>query len=275
MTTLADVHSKGLILSQSQVAQDTELTKEIQVLLAKLGWYPHTMLDGLWGKVTESCISQFCESVNLDNAKTKKYGPTFAKALLNAKPAQNKYLNPADFSQAASFLQVEIAAIRAVVDVEAAGGGFFKDGRPKILFEAHHFNTFTKGVFRHSHPSLSSPRWNRSLYLGGPREYERLAKAQALNNWAALMSTSWGLGQIMGFNYPVCGYPTVEAFVAAMYESEGKQLLAMCSFIRNRGLDKALKRHDWATFARGYNGPAFAQNAYDRKLASAYRSHLS
>jgi len=34
-----------------------------------------------------------------------------------------------------------------------------------------------------------------------------------------------------------------------------------------------LIRHDWAGFARGYNGPAFRQNRYDEKLSAAYAFH--
>jgi hypothetical protein len=30
---------------------------------------------------------------------------------------------------------------------------------------------------------------------------------------------------------------------------------------------------DWAKFARGYNGPGYAQNAYDVKLAQAYEKN--
>jgi hypothetical protein len=32
----------------------------------------------------------------------------------------------------------------------------------------------------------------------------------------------------------------------------------------------ALQSHDWAAFAKGYNGPGYAKNAYDVKLAEAY-----
>ena len=33
----------------------------------------------------------------------------------------------------------------------------------------------------------------------------------------------------------------------------------------------ALQNKNWAEFARRYNGPAYAQNRYDEKLAEAYR----
>jgi len=33
---------------------------------------------------------------------------------------------------------------------------------------------------------------------------------------------------------------------------------------------EALRKKDWATFARRYNGPGYAKNSYDTKLKSAY-----
>ena len=63
--------------------------------------------------------------------------------------------------------------------------------------------------------------------------------------------------------------PDVEAFVRAMFASEGKQLDAMVNYIRGNHLDVALRRQDWTSFAIGYNGPAGA-GVYDIKIANAY-----
>lgn len=182
-----------------------------------------------------------------------------------------KFLEPQDFERVAKKLDISVAAIRAVVAVEAAGSGFLKDGRPKILFEAHHFSRMTGRRYDRSHPTLSSRSWNRSLYLGGVREWTRLQQAAALNRDAAWKSASWGLGQVMGFNYPICGFRDIEQFVKAQERSEGDQLETMFEFIRANGLHHALRRQDWRTFARGYNGAGFAKNRYDQKLAAAYR----
>ena len=63
----------------------------------------------------------------------------------------------------------------------------------------------------------------------------------------------------------------MEAFVAAQHESEGAQLAAFVGFIEtDPGLHKALAGRKWAAFARGYNGPAYAENLYDVKLERAY-----
>ncbi|TIX22747.1 MAG: N-acetylmuramidase family protein, partial [Mesorhizobium sp.] len=36
-------------------------------------------------------------------------------------------------------------------------------------------------------------------------------------------------------------------------------------------LDGKLRNHDWAGFAKGYNGASFGKNAYDIRLADAFR----
>jgi hypothetical protein len=78
---------------------------------------------------------------------------------------------------------------------------------------------------------------------------------------------------VMGFNAQAAGFADAEALVAAMVESENAQLLAMAHFINQQPRAvAALRNHDWATFARIYNGPNFAINKYDVKLAGAFQN---
>ena len=35
---------------------------------------------------------------------------------------------------------------------------------------------------------------------------------------------------------------------------------------------EALRKKNWAAFAKAYNGPGYAKNQYDTKLAAAYAS---
>jgi peptidoglycan hydrolase-like protein with peptidoglycan-binding domain len=53
-------------------------------------------------------------------------------------------------------------------------------------------------------------------------------------------------------------------------ESEGGQLDVMVAFIIGAGLSKHLRSKNWAAFAKGYNGPGYAKNQYDKKLSTAY-----
>jgi hypothetical protein len=75
----------------------------------------------------------------------------------------------------------------------------------------------------------------------------------------------------MGANFAQAAYATVDAMVAAMSDSEDAQLEAMVTFLRTNSLDAKLRAHDWAGLARGYNGPNYAANQYDVKLAGAYQ----
>lgn len=179
----------------------------------------------------------------------------------------------ADFERAAGSLDCEIACVKAVTEVEARGSGFYGSGRPKILFEAHIFSKRTRHKYDATHPDISSLKWNKKLYKGGEKEYERLEKAMSLDRSAALQSASWGLFQIMGFNYQMAGFDSVDAYVEAMFESEGRQLDAFVNFIKAAKLDGHLRAKRWARFAQGYNGPAYAENEYDKKLLAAYEKY--
>ncbi len=76
--------------------------------------------------------------------------------------------------------------------------------------------------------------------------------------------------KIMGFNYEICGFENVDDFYAAMQVSEGEHLKAFCGFIKSNSLDVALRNHQWAKLAAGYNGPSYKDNKYDEKLAAAF-----
>ena len=44
----------------------------------------------------------------------------------------------------------------------------------------------------------------------------------------------------------------------------------MANFIKGNNLSTALQRHNWVSFARGYNGKDFKRNEYDTRLAAAH-----
>jgi hypothetical protein len=174
-----------------------------------------------------------------------------------------------DFAQA---LEIEEATLRAVAEVEAAGSGFLPppSQKPKVLFEGHAFHRLTGGRYSKAHPNISYPKWNRKKYSGSlAGEWRRLDDACQLDRIAALQSASWGLFQIMGFNYPYCGCADVEAFVAAQHEGATQQLALFVKFVSRPPYLPALRAHNWAAFAKAYNGPGYAQNKYDSKLAAA------
>ena len=184
----------------------------------------------------------------------------------------SRSLSEADYIKAATLLGVDVASIKAVAHVESSGSGFLSNGLPKILFEGHWFSKFTKGKFDDKHPTLSYKKWTKKYYKSGIEEYSRYNAAKALDTDAAMKSTSWGKFQIMGFNCSKCGYSDVKTFVAEMHKSEGQQLTAFVNFLKSTNLDVHLKSKNWAAFAYGYNGPAYADNKYDIRLQQAYNA---
>jgi len=261
--------------------------KTLQKRLKELGFDPDGV-DGDFGPGTHAAVVAFQKSKGLE--ADGKVGPdTLAALNLNgdtgsasgSTPAAvttngggddaASILNDNDYKQAAESLKCEIAAIKAVAQVESAGGGFLPDGRPKILFERHVFHKFTGGAFAAKHPDISNPEQGGYGATGGKHQWDRFNEAFALNPTAAIKACSWGKFQAMGFNFGLCGFANLEDFHAAMLKSESEHLKAFCNFITNKKLDGALRSHNWAKFAEGYNGKGFRKNKYDTKLAAAFK----
>ncbi len=179
-------------------------------------------------------------------------------------------LTDEDYRRAATALGCEAAAIRAVAEVECGGRtGFLPDGRPRILFESRVFSKLTGGRHDAAHPDISTPRWIRN-YVGGAGEHDRLGRAMQLDREAALKAASWGKFQILGLNHSRVGSKTVDEFVEAQKRSEKEHLDAFVKFILSHDLSDELRDRRWADFARRYNGPRYAENRYDQKMAEAY-----
>ncbi len=161
--------------------------------------------------------------------------------------------------------------IHAVIDVEASGSGFDAKRRPKMLFEPHVFYRNLSGAKRDQavKAGLAYKSWKAGAY---PKEsYTRLSQAMAIDETAALKAASWGLGQVLGENFVAAGYDSPQQMVLAFVEGgESEHLAAMIRFITHNRLDDELRRHDWANFARGYNGASYAQHGYHTKLAAAF-----
>lgn len=187
-------------------------------------------------------------------------------------------LQPEDISLVATELGVEEAALRAVLSVESAGSGFDKSGRPKALFERHHFYKHIKTdvvlLDQAIAAGLAYPKWGEKPYpKGSDAVYAEIAAAYEMNADAALLSTSWGLGQVMGSNFKMVGCASVDQMVKQAMDAEISQLRHMTGFIKSAGLLDNLQALDWAGFAKGYNGPQYAKNQYDVKLANAYQKY--
>ena len=184
-----------------------------------------------------------------------------------------------EISAAAAAIGLDAAALLAVAEVESAGQAFVMvHGRrePLIRFEGHYFDRRLSGdaLTRARALGLSSPA--AGAVANPPTQEGRwalLGRAAKIDAAAAYESVSWGLGQVMGAHWRALGYDSVGSLVADARSGVEGQARLMARFIDLSGLTQALRRHDWKAFAHGYNGPAYAANAYDRKMASAYRRY--
>ena len=178
-----------------------------------------------------------------------------------------------DFARAATRIGCDEAAIRAVTFVEARGNGFDTKRRPVMLPERHVFYRNLSGAKRAAavKAGLAYPKWRPGNYPETQdARFRLLEEMMAIDEGAGLKACSWGLGQVLGENFAMCGFASPQALVLKCLEGEGGQLDVMMAFIRGAGLADALRRKDWVDFARGYNGKGFRENEYDVKLARAY-----
>jgi hypothetical protein len=185
----------------------------------------------------------------------------------------NKRLTEQDIIEAAKLIGVEPAAVWAIAQVEASGAGFLPDGRPKMRFESHVFSRYTEHMFDDSHPTLSTKTWQPELCKVGDAEYERYYQACELHQEAAGKAASWGMFQIMGFNYKPCGFSSLADFLLAMNTSEAEHLKAVVKLIQYNRWDQHLRLPQWEDFALKYNGIGYKKNNYHNKLALAYKQY--
>lgn len=171
---------------------------------------------------------------------------------------------------------VSARVLLAVAIVETAGvpHARFDDRRePLIRFEGHYFDRLLQPKAR----TVARAAGLSAAKAGGvpnpasqAARWRLLDRASAIDPAAAFASTSWGLGQVMGSHWKALGYRDPQALAAEVRGSVEGQFRVMAAFLRIGELHKRLERGDIAGFSRLYNGPAFAKNRYDQKIAKAY-----
>ena len=196
------------------------------------------------------------------------------KAQMPASDADSRYtgLTDEDFAIVARELNVEVAAIKAVVRVEAGASmeGFWAPGVPVVNFDRTLYNAYgRKGANRAGNPKAQVPKGLKGFPL---KKWTKLTQMRRQNAEGADMGTLWGMFQIGGFNYRTCGCKTIQEFVELMSRSEFDQLELFAAFVVNTGMVDFIRRKDWAGFSRRFNGPSYARRGYHTRMARAYAS---
>ena len=183
-----------------------------------------------------------------------------------------------DIERAAISLNIPLACMRAVNEVESRGEGFFGTDQAAIQFERHIFYARLKrqGVdvkrLKSQHPDIVNDE--QGGYECGLDEWTRLNRAMQINRPAAIESTSWGMFQVMGFHWKELKYANADDFMTRMNRSEGMQLDALVRFLKaNPAMVRALQIINFTDFARLYNGLSYAKNQYDLKIAKAFAKY--
>ncbi|MGB7288120.1 MAG: N-acetylmuramidase domain-containing protein [Salaquimonas sp.] len=184
-----------------------------------------------------------------------------------------------EIKQIATERSFEPVSLLAVVEVESGGRILATIGKrkePLIRFEGHYFyrllgaanrnKAVVRGLAHRSAGRIANPRTQSG-------RWKLLDKASAIDRDAALQSVSWGVGQVMGSHWRWLDYASIDHLVAEARSGLSGQVQLMARFIEKAGLVGALNSQDWRVFARGYNGPAYAKNDYDKKLAKAYQRY--
>lgn len=188
-------------------------------------------------------------------------------------------LREEDFREIAKELDIETAAIKAVVDIETGKTRRGLNGPefPVINFDQALFRRAAarRGISLARHSSSEALKSVNIRKYGSQQKAQkaRLDAAMLIDSVAAMESTFWGMFQIGGFNWELSGAASRQEFMELMGRSEYDQLRLFANYVRNTGLLKYLKTKNWAAFARVYNGPSYAARGYHTRLAAAYRRH--
>jgi hypothetical protein len=185
-----------------------------------------------------------------------------------------------EIGKIAKDLGVEEAALLAIAEVESSGKAVDWNNWPLIRWEGHYFHRFLSKLADKTKLNAAVAAGLANPKTGGVKNpklqedrYSLLDKAVAIDSDSALMSCSWGLGQVMGSNWKDLGYKSVQELVDRCKGSVAGQVEVMARFIKTNGLVKALQKHDWKTFTTRYNGPSGITAGYDKKIGAAYKKY--
>lgn len=192
----------------------------------------------------------------------------------------SKRLSAGVYDELAEMLGCDVAAVRAVTYVESGRDGFDNQGRPKILYEPHIAYRQARGTARARLVSagLAWKGWRPGRYpRSSEARYIQVRRcAEIAGDDVAYGAISMGFPQILGTNHKRAGYDSAKAMWDAFNADADEHLRAMARFIKaDSTMLNALRAHNWATFARRYNGAGYRKNRYDIKLASAHSRFAS
>jgi hypothetical protein len=183
----------------------------------------------------------------------------------------SRTITTAQIQALAAAYGIEYAALMAVITVESSGVGFNPPtGKIIIRFEPSWFKREYADWTEHLGDWINLPAGNQA------EEWLLFDNAYSIDPAAAMLSTSVGMMQVMGFNHVAAGFATVGAMWDFAKVNEANQVELGLRFIKSEPvLLMALKAKNWELFALHYNGEDYKENEYDTKLLTAYNKYKS
>jgi len=189
----------------------------------------------------------------------------------------------------ANELGIDVEIALAVICVESGGNGFGSDGKMLIRFENHVFHTYfgsksenNQKIFDehftfntkkrrddHKYRANKSDDWQTS-HTGQAAEWEAFEIARQIAETEAMYSISMGAPQVMGFNFKMIGYNSVQEMFTAFSKDIRYHIMALFDFCNANGTRiQYLLTRDFLSFAKAYNGLT-APEAYEQRLQQYY-----
>ena len=147
--------------------------------------------------------------------------------------------------------------------------GSWSSGALVALYEDHIAYKYSSGKVRDAlvKARLAARGWRDLPYPPSP--YPQIDRCTEIAGpEVAALSTSWGMYQVMGFNFQMLGFDSALDLVEYLKASEKNQFMAWVKTIDEMGVRDALLAEDWAGYARRYNGPKYAAHGYHTRLSA-------
>lgn len=169
----------------------------------------------------------------------------------------------------------------AILLVESRNKGFKSNGDLVLRFELHIFKKYfvktvdTKlafaqffNVYNQYHYAFLYNKWIE--YHQNDLEMEAFILAKILHEEYALLSTSYGVPQIMGFNHSLVGFDNAYKLYNYMLQSEVNHYHVFILFLENRNIIHYIREYNFDRIAELYNGTGNIQ-VYSELIRNKYK----
>lgn len=170
------------------------------------------------------------------------------------------------YQATAKELDVPPAAVRAFAIVESDEKSHTAAGFPVLRFEQHRWKKYR--VAEAAAMTFDKAVNSKNL----DERWEQFERMREVASDAAILSHSFGIFQVMGFNYKQCLCADVETFLRRSMTVEGQFTLFKRFMLESPALLSAVRRFKPEDVGFHYNGPQYKRNKYDVKWAAAAKA---